>query len=412
MLKKKGSAVVHREPQEIVIVSALRTPFGKFGGALRQIHSIDLAVHAIRACLKRSGLRGEDLDELYYGMCIQSEAALESNINARQALLRAGLPPSLVSLTIDRACCSSLTAVQLGFRAILLGEAKTCMIVGTENMSNTPLVVNGIRWGRGLSPPVIKDHLNPIMYTGFNSLAKDAGDSALKHGIDRAMQDAWALGSQRKYQAALKAGKFRDEMIALELPDGKKGATAFDQDEFPKPQTTLEGLAGLKTVYDSPTVTAGNAPGLDAGASALIIMSGAEAEKRGIQPLGRILTVQSIAMQPDGIAEAPALAIRKALLKSGLALEEMELIEINEAFASMPLVSTKMLADGDDAKWKELMDKTNVNGGAIAVGHPVGASGARILMALLYELRRRGGGKGICAICGGLAQADAAVVVA
>ncbi len=395
--------------REVVIVSAVRTPFSRFGGMLRDLHSIDIAVFAIKECLKRSGLKGEDLDELYYGMCIQSEAALESNVNARQALLRAGLPSSLVSLTVDRACCSSMSAVQLGFRSILLDEAKTCMAVGAENMSNTPLLVNGLRWGRGLLPPILKDHLNPITYTGFNFLAKDAGDVAIRHGVSREMQDEWAFKSQRRYQEALKEGKFSDEMMTIELP-GKKGLVTFDRDEFPKPDTTMEGLSRLKTVYGSPTVTPGNAPGLDAGASAVILMSRSEAERRGLKPLASLLTVQSIAVQPDGIAEAPAPAIRKALAKCGLSLEDMDLIEINEAFAAMPLVATKILAEGDGAKWKGLQEKTNVNGGAIAVGHPVGASGARILMTMAYELRRRGGGTGVCAICGGLAQGDAAVI--
>ena len=395
---------------EVVVVSAVRTPFSKFGGALRDIHSIDLAVFVIKECLRRSGLKGEDIEELYYGMCIQSEAALESNVNARQALLRAGLPPTLVSLTIDRACCSSLSAVQLGFRSILLEETNICMAVGTENMSNTPLVINGLRWGRGLLPPVLKDHLNPITYSGFNHLAKDAGDVAVRHGIGREMQDAWAYRSQQRYQEALKQGKFNDEMMKLELHGGKKGPIIFDRDEFPKPDTSMEGLAKLKTVYGSPTVTPGNAPGLDAGASALIIMRRSQAEKRGIKPLGTILTVQSIAVQPDRIAEAPAPAIQKALKKAGIGLAEIDLIEINEAFAAMPLVATKILSGGNAEEWKKLQDKTNVNGGAIAIGHPVGASGARILMTMIYELRRRGGGKGVCSICGGLAQGDAAVI--
>jgi len=395
---------------DVIIASAVRTPFSRFGGVLRETHSMDIAVFAMKECLNRSGLKAEDLNELYYGMCIQSEAALESNVNARQAMLRAGFPPSLISLTIDRACCSSLTAVQLGYRSILLGEADICMAVGAENMSNTPLVLNGLRWGRGLMPPIIKDHLNPITYTGFNHLAKDAGDVAVRHGVTREMQDAWALRSQQRYQEAFKQGKFKDEMMAIELQAGRKGVIRFEKDEFPKADTTLEGLSKLKTVYSSPTVTPGNAPGLDAGASAVIIMRRAEAEKRGIKPLGTILTVQSVAVEPDRIAEAPAPAIQKALARAGVKLDEIDLIEINEAFAAMPLVATKILSAGNDQKWQELKDKTNVNGGAVAVGHPVGASGARILMTLMYELRRRGGGLGVCSICGGLAQGDAAVI--
>jgi len=396
--------------EDIVIVSAVRIPFSKFGGVLRSMHSIDLGVIVIKEALKRAGINGSDIDELYYGMCIQSEAALESNVNGRQALLRAGLPPDLVSLTIDRACCSSLTAVQLGCRAILLDEAETCMAVGVENMSNTPLVIGGIRWGHRLQLPVLKDQLNPIYYTGFNALAKDAGEVALEHKVTREMQDEWSYGSQMKWQEAHKAGKFKDEVVAVEIPQKKKPPLIFDTDEFPKSYTTLDSLGKLKTVYDSPTVTAGNAPGLDAGAAAIIIMKKSRAKKAGIKPLATILSVAGVASKPDRIAEVPAYAIKKALDKAGVDLDGIDLIEINEAFAAMPLVSTKILAEGDETKWKTLLDKTNVNGGAIAIGHPVGASGARILMTLMYELRRRGGGLGAAGICGGLAQGDGAVI--
>ena len=396
---------------DVVIVSAVRTPFSKFGGVLKEIHSIDLGVMVIKEALKRINLDPKELNELYYGMCIQSEAALESNVCGRQAMLRAGLPHDLLSLTIDRACCSSLTCVHLGWKSIKLGDADVVMAVGAENMSNTPHVVNGIRWGRGIQPPIIKDHLNPIMYNGFAILADDAGNVAVKNGITREMQDEWALGSQMKYQKAFKEGKFKDETMIVTIPRGKKEPIVFDKDEFPKPDTTMEGLAKLKPVYNSPTVTAGNAPGLDAGASAMIIMRRSKAEKLGIKPLGTIVSIGSIALSPEKIAEAPAPAIQKALDKAGVKLDDIDLIEINEAFAAMPLVATKLLAKGDDKKWKELLDKTNVNGGAVAIGHPVGASGARILMTLMYEMRRRNSKKyGVCAICGGLAQGDSAVV--
>jgi acetyl-CoA C-acetyltransferase len=399
-----------KKDDDVVMVSAVRTPFSKFGGALKSMHSIDLGAVAIKECLKRVGLTGSEVDELYYGMCIQSEAALESNVNGRQALLRAGLPPSVLSLTLDRACCSSLACVQLGFRSIRLGSADVCMAVGAENMSNTPLVMNGIRWGCGLQPPVMRDHLNPISYTGFNYLAKDAGDVAMENGVTREMQDKWALGSQQKYQEALAQGKFKDELISVPIPQRKGAPVMFDADEFPKPHTTLEGLAKLPPVYGSPTVTPGNAPGLDAGASAVLLMRRSRAEELGLKPLATVLAVESVALSPEKIAEAPAPAIRKALAKTGLSLDQIDLIEINEAFAAMPLVSTKILADGDEAQWNALLRKTNVNGGAIAVGHPVGASGARILMTMMYELTRRGGGFGVCAICGGLAQGDSAVI--
>ncbi len=394
----------------VVIVSGVRTPFSRFGSVLRDMHSMELGAIVIQECLKRSGLKGTDLDELYYGMCIQAEAAIYYNVIARQALLKAGLPSDLVSLTIDRACCSSLTCVQLGSKSILLDEAKVCMAVGADNMSNTPVVVNGHRWGLGLQPLKIVDHLNPITYVGYNSIAKDAGDVGVEYDITREMQDEWALGSQQKYQSAYKAGKFDDEIIPIRVPQKKGDPIVFDKDDFPKPHTTLEGLARLPTVYGSPTVTAGNAPGLDAGASAVIIMQRAKAEEMGIKPLATILSMASVARAPDRMAEGPAFAIKKAMAKANLTIDDTDVIEINEAFAAVPLVSTKILADGDATKWQKIKDKTNPNGGAVAIGHPVGASGARILMTMMYELHRRGGGLGACGICGGLAQADAAII--
>lgn len=395
---------------DVVIVSGIRTPFSRFGSVLRDMHSSELGAIAIKECLKRVGMKGGDIDELYYGMCIQSEAALLYNVIARQALLKAGLPDDLISLTIDRACCSSLVCVQLGYRAILVDEAQTCMAVGAENMSNTPVVINGHRWGSGLAPLTMVDHLNPIMYIGFNSMAKDAGEGALGYGIGREMLDMWAVGSQQKYQAAEKAGKFEDELVPVEVPQRRGPPVIFSKDDFPKPDTALEGLAKLKTIYESPSCTAGNSPGLDAGASALVIMKRSKAEEMGIKPLATILSLSSVAREPAKLSAVPGLAVQKALSKAKVSLDEVSVIEINEAFAAMPLVSTKVLADGNEAKWQELMEKTNPNGGAIAIGHPVGASGARILITMMYELRRRGGGIGACGICGGLSQGDAAVI--
>ena len=398
--------------EDLVIVSAVRTPFSKFGGALKHMHSSELGRIVIQEVLNRPGLKGEDIDELYYGMCIQSEAALKYNVIARQALLHAGMPADTVSLTVDRACCSSLTCIQLGRKSILLDEAEICMAVGAENMSNTPIVLNGHRWGTGIAQPVMVDHINPIMYVGFNSLALDAGDVALEYGVSREMQDNWSYESQMKYQAAKKAGNFKigEELTPVAVPQKKGDPIIFDEDEFPKPFTTIERLSKLKTVYGSPTVTAGNSPGLDAGAAAVIIMKRKKADEMGIKPLGIILSVGSVAREPRRIAEVPAFAIDLALTRANIELDELDVVEINEAFASMPLVSAKILADGDETKWQEILKKTNPNGGAIAIGHPVGASGARIVMTAMYELRRRGGGTAAVGICGGLAQGDAAVI--
>ena len=395
---------------DVVIVSAVRTPFSKFGGALKEIHSTDLGVIVINESLKRAGMTGEDLDEVYYGMCDQAEAALYDNVNARQAILRAGLPSTLVSLTLDRACCSSLCAVQLGRRAILLNEADACMAVGAENMSNTPLLINGHRWGSGMKPLLVQDYLNPITYREYTPLGRDAGEIAIEHGISREEQDAWALGSHQKWAMADKSGRFNDELVSVELPAKKGTPVIFGKDELPRPDTTLEVLAKLKTIYGSPTVTAGNAPGLDAGATAVIIMRRSKAEKRGIKPLATIVAVASGAGEPRRMAELPAKVIGQALKRASLCIDDMSVIEINEAFAAVTLVSTKMLAGGDETTWRALLKKTNLNGGAIAIGHPVGASGGRILMTMMYELRRRGGGYGVCGICGGLAQGDAVVI--
>lgn len=395
---------------DIVIVSAVRTPFGKFGGTLKKFHSTELGAMVIKEALVRAGITDKEIDELYYGMCIQSEAALEYNVNGRQALLKAGLREDLVSLTIDRACCSSLTGTQLGMRAIKLGEADGVMAVGAENMSNTPVVLNGHRWGTSLGLPTMIDHLNPIQYHGFSALALDAGEISVSMGITREIQDQWSVDSQQKYQKALAAGRFKDEIMPIEVSLGRGKTVMFENDELPKPSTTMEGLAKLPTIYGSLTVTAGNAPGLDSGASALIIMKREKAEKLGLKPLATILSVSSVAGIPREMAKVPALATQKALKQAGVTLDQIDLIEINEAFAAVPLVSTKVLADMDEKKWEKLLKKTNVNGGAIAIGHPVGASGARILMTLMYELRRRGGGIGTCSICGGLSQGDAAVI--
>ena len=352
-------------PNELVIVSAVRTPFSKFGGSLKDMHSSALGAIVCREALSRAKMKGTDINELYYGMCIQSEAALLYNVIGRQALIHAGLSPDTISLTIDRACCSSMTAVHLGRKSILLGEANVCMAVGAENMSNTPIVLNGHRWGTGLDRPVIVDHLNPIMYVGFKSIAADAGETALEHGIPREMQDEWAYHSQMKYQAAKKQGKFAigEELTAVEIPQKRGEPLVFVEDEFPKPNTTVEKLATLKTVYGSPTVTAGNAPGLDAGAAALIITNRSTAAEHGLQPLGVVLSVGSAAREPHLMAEVPAYAIMQALKRADLAVRDLDLLEINEAFAAVPLVSTKLLAKGDPTQWDAIRAKTNPNGG-------------------------------------------------
>lgn len=395
-------------PSEVVIVSAVRTPYGKFGGALKDTPGVELAAHVIREVLKRANLAPDQVDEVYLGTCVPAETGVIAPVVARQALLLAGLPEETVSLTLDRACCSSMTAIQMALRSIQLGEAEVALAVGAENLSRTPYVMPNLRWGLRMGHTVVEDALQ-MKYPGHQPVSVDTGEIALAHGIGRETLDAWAYRSQARYQEAHLAGKYAEEIAPLELST-RKGPVTFAADEFPKPETTPESLAKLPTVYGSPTVTAGNAPGLDAGATALLLMSRKKADSLALKPLATVLTVASVAGEPKDIVTIPAKAIEKGLAKTGLSLEDLALIEINEAFAAMPLVSTKLLGGGDEAKVEALRDRTNVNGGAIAIGHPVGASGARIVMALVNELGRRGGGYGAAAICGGLGQGDCTIL--
>lgn len=401
------------EKNDVVVVSAVRTPFGKFGGTLKDIPSIDLGAMVIREVLQRAKVKGEEVEETYYGVAVPGEVGLETDVPARQATLKAGLPGDSVSLTLDRACCSSMAAVRLGYRAIKAGEIEVALGVGAENMSRAPLIVPPyVRWGSRLGNIELWDGLFGLGYKGFNPVSVDTGEVALEYRVTREDQDRWAYGSQMKYAKAFKEGKFEigEELMRVEIPQGKRPPIILEQDEFPKPDTTLEKLSKLPLVYGSPTVTAGNAPGLDTGASAILLMSEKKAKEKGLKPLARIVSMIATATTPRLIAAIPGFTIQKVLEKAGIGLDQIDLIEVNEAFAAMPLVSAKILSNGDPEKMKSILEKTNVNGGAIAIGHPVGASGARILLTMIYELKRRGGGIGVASICGGLAQGEGAIV--
>ena len=398
---------------DIVIVSAVRTPFSKFDSAMADIASIDLAVMVMKEVIKRVGVKPEEVDEINYGSCVMAEMALETDIPARQASLLAGFPPENISVTLDRACCSSLTALRLGYRAIKANEATCCMAVGAENMPRTPHLAPGLRKGVRLGHIKLIDGLFELGYQakGFSPVAVDAGEIALEYGVTREMQDQWAVMTQERYAKAFAEGKLKigEELMSVIIPQKKGDPIVIERDESPR-KTTLEALAKLRTIYGSPTVTAGNAPPISAGASAILFMTRKQAEEKGLKPLATILTSIGTATKPRDIAVIPALTIEQALKRVGMTIDQMDVIEINEAFAAMPLVSTKILAGNDEKKWKALQEKTNVNGGAIAIGHPVGASAARITMHLAYELKRRGGGYGIASICGGLAQGEAVIL--
>lgn len=399
--------------RDVVIVGAVRTPFDRFGGLMKSLRSIDLGAMVIKECLRRVDIPPAEIEEVNYGISCLAEVAPESDIPARWATLMAGFPPESISLTVNRACCSSLSGLRLLFRAIKAGEISAGLAVGADNMSRAPMIVpSEVRWGTRLSNIVIKDPLFELGYYDFNPVSMDASEVAVEHGITRALQDEWAYGSHRKYGQAFEAGKFKvgEELMAVEIPQKKGDPVTIDRDQQPRPDTTLEKLARLPTIYGTPTVTAGNAPGLNGGGTAIMVASRALARAKGLPILGEIVACVPSATEPRNIATIPAKAIRLALEKTGMRLGEMDLIEINEAFAAVVMTSTKILAGGDDAKWKAILDRTNVNGGAIAIGHPIGASALRIAMTMMYELRRRGGGRGVAAICGGLAQGEAIII--
>jgi acetyl-CoA C-acetyltransferase len=398
---------------DVVIVSAVRTPFGRFDGVLKNIDSIDLGVMALKEVIERIGLDPKLVDETYYGTCIPAEYAIYTNVPARQITLLAGFPESSISLTIDRACCSSMTALRLGYQSIKAGEADVAIACGAENMGNVPFIASAAktRWGNRLGPIELEDVLFELGYgrKGFAPVATDAGEVAIEYGVTREMQDQWASQSHTRWHAAYAAEKYKigEEIMAVEVPQGKKPPIVMDRDESPRENIDMHKMAKLKTVYGSPTVTPGNAPGLNSGASAIVIMRRKKAECLGLKPMATIEACKCAAGSPKYMACVPAQAISALMSKVGKSVDDMDLIEINEAFAAVTLVSLKMLAEDNPEKFAALQAKTNVNGGAIAIGHPVGASGARITMTLMYELIRRGGGNGVAAICGGLSQGEA-----
>lgn len=396
----------------IVIASAARTPFGRYGGALKDFDYYDLGAIPIREVLYRVPADGLHIDEVFWG--VGDTAACKdvyTPVAARQTLIKAGLSPSTPSVSLDKACVSAMSAVQLGCRAMKAGEIATAVAGGATSFSQMPLVVRGLRFsGFRIGSVEMEDPLFALGYKDYAPVAVDAGNTAIEMSISREEQDAWALRSHENYGASFNAGKFDEEIISMELPQKKGDPVWLERDEQFRSDISMERLSQLKTVYGSPTVTAGNAPGLNDGATAVLFMTESKADELGISPLGTILATTSVAIEPHRLAEGPAFAIKDVLQKANLNLNDIALIEINEAFAAVPLVSTKIMADGDSARWEQIKSKTNINGSAIAIGHPNTASGARVIMNLLYELRRRGGGIAVGAICGGLAQADAIVI--
>lgn len=395
--------------KKIVIVSAVRLPFDKFGGVAKDIRSLDLGAEVLKGVVEKVGLPKEKVEYIFYGTTIHAEIGKDANVPVRQALLQAGFPSSTLSLTLDRACCASMAAFIEGVREIQVGEAEVVIACGAENLSHVPYLVYGARWGNRLGNLELYDVCQGFVYPGYGPVSMDTANVARREGVSREEMDRWAYKSQMRYQEAKKAGKFDDEIIPFTVHT-KKGDVVLTEDQSPRADTTYEKLASLPTVYGTDSITAGNAPGMNAGASAILIMTEEKAKEFGLEPLAYVRDVCAVASDYENIPTVPALAINKLLARQKMRPEDLDLIEINEAFAAMPLVSTKLVANGDQELLEKLRSITNVNGGAIAIGHPMGATGCRLIMTLMYELRRRGGGVGIACLCGGLAQGDGVMI--
>ena len=398
--------------KEIVIVSAARTPFGRYCGSLREYDYFDLGAIPMREVLKRIQLEPNVVDEVFWGVGDTSVCKdVYTPVAARQTLLKAGLPDETPSIAFDKACVSAMSAAKLASMAIKLGEIDVAIAGGATSFSQEPLIVRGVRYqGFRIGDQKMEDPLYALGYKDFNPVSVDSDDVAHEYGFTRDDMDEWAYLSHKKYGEAWTAGKFKDEIIPMEIQFRKQDPYILEIDEQYRSKTTIESLGNLKTIYGCKSITAGNAPGLNDGSTSLLMMSKDKAEELNLEVLGTIVAMTSIAISPNRMPEGPGFAMKKVLHMAGQGIDNINIIEINEAFAAVPLVSLDVLMDKDRAAAKTLYGKTNVNGSAIAIGHPNTASGARIMMNLMYELRRRGGGYALGSICGGLAQADACII--
>jgi acetyl-CoA C-acetyltransferase len=400
------------DKKDIVMVSAARTPFGRYGGALKDFDYFDLGAVPMKEVLGRVSLDPKVVDEVFWGVGDTSVCKdVYTPVAARQTLLKAGLPAETPSLSLDKACVSAMSAVKLGAMAIRLGEIEVAIGGGATSFSQEPLIVRGLRFsGFRIGDVKMEDPLFQLGYKDFNPVSVDTDNVAAEYGITRTEQDEWALRSHQNYGKAWREGRFRDEMIPMEIPLKGKEPFILDIDEQYREDTTLERLSKLKPIYGCKAVTAGNAPGLNDGATAILLMNRGKADELHLKPIGTIVAMTSIAIHANRMPEGPGIAIQKVLEMAKIRLDQIDVIEINEAFAAVPLVSVEVLCHRDKGQVNEIKKKTNINGSAIAIGHPNTSSGARIMMNLAYELRRRGGGYAVGAICGGLAQADACII--
>ncbi|HEY98570.1 MAG TPA: thiolase family protein, partial [Dehalococcoidia bacterium] len=390
------------DKNDVVIVSAVRTPFGRFGGSLRDYDYYELGAIPMREVLKRVNVSPETVDEVFWGVGDTSACRDPyTPVAGRQSLIRAGLPHETVSISFDMACVSAMNAVRLAALEMKAGEIETAICGGATSFGQSPLVVRGLRFGGyRLADVKMEDPLVALGYKDFNPVSVDSDNVAHEYGFTREDMDEWAFRSHQNYGNAWNAGKFKEEIMPLEIPQPKSEPKILDIDEQYRADTSMERLAKLNTVYNTRAITAGNAPGLNDGATALLVMTRGKAGELGLEVLATVVASVSVAINASRMPEGPGVAMKKILKKADMTLDDMEVMEINEAFACVPLVSMMVAVDNDKNKYKAIREKMNINGSAIAIGHPNTASGARLVMNLMYELRRRGGGYAMGAICG------------
>ncbi len=389
--------------REVVIVSGVRTAIGNFGGMLKDVSAAKLGEIAIREAIKRAKMSPDQVNEVFMGCILQ--AGLGQGV-ARQASVNAGIPVEVPATTINMLCGSGLRAVSLAVQTILAGDNEVVVAGGTENMSQAPYLLPKARWGLRMGDDKVVDSMVLDALTdAFNHyhMGVTAENLAEKYGVTREEQDVFSVSSQNKAEKAMKEGRFKDEIVPVEIPQRKGDPVIFDQDEFPKAGMTLDKLAKLRPAFKKDgTVTAGNASGINDGAAALVIMSREKADELGLSPMATIVSHGSAGVDPSIMGIGPVTATQKALKKAGLTIDDMDLIEANEAFAA------QALSVGKELQWDN--EIVNVNGGAIALGHPVGASGARILITLLYEMEKRGSTHGLATLCIGGGMGTSLVV--
>ncbi|MDQ3987064.1 MAG: acetyl-CoA C-acetyltransferase [Actinomycetota bacterium] len=387
-----------------VIVSAARTAIGKFGGAVSGLPAVDLGGHAIRAALERPGVAGDQVDYVIMGQVLQAGTG---QITARQAAVQAGVPTSVPAITINKVCLSGLNAVALADQLIRAGEVSVVVAGGMESMDQAPYLLEKARTGYRMGDGKLVDSMiYDGLWDAFNDkhMGDQSDDVNKEFSIPRKDQDEWAARSHQRADAATQQGRFKEEIVPIEIPQRKGDPVLFDIDEGIRPGTTAESLGKLKPVFQADgTITAGNASQISNGGAALVVMSEERAQELSIEPIAEIVAHGMSADEPPYLHTVPALAVQAALKKAGLSPNDLDLVEINEAFAAVAIHATRMLFDGSGD------DKVNVNGGAVALGHPIGCTGARLAVTLLYELRRRGGGTGAAALCGGGGQGDALI---